>query len=361
VKEQPYSKLITQAIIWSIAGGLFVSLLVVWGVGFEGVIETFTHAKLWLIIAYLAVSLSIALLLTLKWQVVLDAYKVKMPFFTLFIYRLIGFAVGYVSPVAHVGGEPVRALLLNKQGIPLKVSFTSAMLDRGLELMFNVCLFFLGALIILNLTGFPLVARITIFTLSLIAIGVVGFIVAQIVNKRRILVPILKLLRFDRRKSWRKVREQADEIETLIEHFFSKRARHFRVAMLINACLWALMFLEYKVALLILGYDAPVFAIFLFLTGVGIAYSIPIPAALGVLELGQVSASALLGIQASIGLALAFLIRLRDIAWTVIGLILLGIFHLNPFGLYERSLAAGRKYKYESLTIEMRKLKKMLR
>ncbi len=348
--------LITKAIVGSIIGGLVLTVALVWGIGVQEVLATFLNAKWYLIIGYLLVSIAIAIGVTYKWGIALDAYGVKLPFSTLFIFRLIGFAVGYVTPMAHVGGEPVRALLVGKQGIPYKVSFSAVIVDKMLELMFNIAIFFIGALIIANAADFPLVARATIFVLSLILVVAASIFTYNVFKKKKVFVPILKFLRFHKRKNWKSLSKSVNEVELLIEHFYANRKRHFHRSLLVNAILWALMFMEYKFALLILGYDANIFGIFLFLTGVGIAYSIPIPAALGVLELGQISAGALLGIKAAVGVALAFLIRIRDILWTIVGLILLAIFHLNIFNLYKKSRDAAAKYNFKHLHPELRTL-----
>ncbi|MBR9693297.1 flippase-like domain-containing protein [Candidatus Woesearchaeota archaeon] len=353
--------IITKAIVGSVLGGLALSIILVWGVGAEEILATFLHAKWYLILAYLTTSIAIAIAVTKKWAVALDAYGVRLPFGTLFIYRLIGFAVGYVTPTAHVGGEPVRAMLVGQDGIPYKISFSAVIVDKLIELMFNLSVFFLGALIIANSSSFPIVARVSIFIISLILIIAATLFTYQVFKKKKIFVPLLKFLRFNKRKNWAKIKKTANDMELLIEFFYAKRKKHFHKSILLNAILWCLMFAEYKVALLILGYDASLFGIFLFLTGVGIAYSIPIPAALGVLELGQISAGALLGLNAAIGVALAFLIRIRDLAWTIIGLVMLGFYHLNIFNLYDKSRAAAKKYNFDKLHPEMRSVMEGMR
>ncbi len=353
--------LIVKAIAVSLGGGLLLSGALLWGAGAGDVLRTFLGANLWLILAYLGVSLLIAAGVTYKWGIALDAYGVKLPFSSLFIFRLIGFAVGYVTPTAHVGGEPVRALLVHRQGIPLKVSFSAVIVDKMLEMMFNIAVFFVGALIILNTASFPVAARATIFLLSLLLAAAAAIFAYNVVKRKKALAPLLGRLGGRRLKGWQRIERSLNEFELLVEHFYANRPRHFQRALLVNAILWALMFIEYKVALLILGYDASPFGILLFLTGVGIAYSIPIPAGLGVLELGQVSAGALLGVKASTGIALAFLIRLRDIAWTLVGLLLLGAFHLNLFRLYTKSQEAGRRFSMERLHPELSSLYAELR
>jgi len=344
---------ILLALITSIAFGLFLTILIIWKVGIGGVLDAFRHAGWFVILAYLTVSVLIAIGVALKWHVVLDAYGVRMPFYTLFTYRLIGFAVSYMTPTAHVGGEPVRALLLHRDGIPMKVSFTSAIVDRSLEVLFNIAMFFLGALIILNLADFPKAARITIFALSILSIIAAVLFVKGMLSKKHYFHPFLKLFRLHKRKSWRVIKAWTDDVELLIGHFYAKKKKHFRLAVLINALLWILMMLEYTFALRILGYEPSILGAFLFLTGVALAYSIPIPAGLGVLEIGQISAGALLGIPATVAVALALIIRLRDLLWTLLGLALLGLLHLNVLNLFTKSQEAAREFKFETISLEL--------
>lgn len=343
-EKEAAEALVTKAIVGSLFLGLALTLLLLWGVGVREVISTFLHARWSYVLGYLVVSVAIALAVTYKWRLVLEAYGVKLPFFTLFIYRLIGFAVSYVTPVSHVGGEPVRALLVGKQGIPYKVSFSAVIVDRMLDFLFNIAIFFVGALIVANSTSFPLPARVSIFVLSLILVVGATLFLSRLLLKKKVLVPLLRFFQAHRLRSWQRIRQEANELELLIEYFYARKRSYFFHCLLVNALLWVLMFGEYKLALLILGYDASLFGVFLFLTGVGIAYTIPIPAALGVLELGQLTAGALLGVKASIGLALAFLIRMRDLVWTLFGLLLLGLFHLNFFNLAVRSREMAQTY-----------------
>lgn len=344
---------INEAIFFSVGFGLLLSIIILWGVGVTGVLDAFRNAGWLPILAYVIISILIAIGLTLRWSVVLRAYGVRLPFYTLFIYRLIGFAVSYLTPTAHIGGEPARALLLNKQGIPLKVGFSSAVADRSLEIIFNIIMFFFGSLLILNFIEFPFIARISIFIISLLALLLAIVFIVSVLRRRSLVKPILRFFHFDRRKSWHHVEHWIGEVEILISYFYAKKKRHFRLAAIINFFLWVLMMAEYKLALLILGYHVGFFVAFIFLTGVGVAYSIPIPAALGVLELGQVGAAKILSIPSATAVALAFIIRIRDIIWTIIGIVLMIIFHMNIFNLFERSQKAAQQYNFDKIRLEM--------
>jgi uncharacterized membrane protein YbhN (UPF0104 family) len=85
------------------------------------------------------------------------------------------------------------------------------------------------------------------------------------------------------------------------------------------------MFLEYKIAGLMVGQNLTPLQSFLIFSFVGFAYMIPIPMALGALEASQISAFSIIGISTAAGLALSFLVRVKDMIIAVIGIVILGI------------------------------------
>jgi len=344
-------KNIALVIVSSVTLGVFLSSMALWQTGLTAIMNVFKNIHVEWLKYYLLVSLLIAIGLALKWRVVLKSYGVKLPYHTLFIYRLIGFAVSYITPVAHVGGESVRALLLKKHKVPLKIAFSASIVDRAIEILFNLLAFFIGSLIILNSSVFPIVARVSIFIISLLLVSLVSILFYLILNQQKVISKILSWF-FKKRKNWLTIKKGADDVEYLIESFYRKK-KYFFKTLGINCLLWVLMFLEYKLALLMLGYDAGIFAIFLFLTGVGIAYTIPIPAAFGVLELGQISVASILSIPSAIGFGLAIVVRLRDFIWTTIGLVLVIFYRLNAFNLFKKSQVYAEEYNFQNLDLNL--------
>lgn len=62
----------------------------------------------------------------------------------------------------------------------------------------------------------------------------------------------------------------------------------------------------------------------------------PVPMAVGALEAGQVSAFNMIGLAGGAGVALAFLVRMKDFIWGVAGIILLAIFGFDVKTTIER-------------------------
>jgi hypothetical protein len=81
------------------------------------------------------------------------------------------------------------------------------------------------------------------------------------------------------------------------------------------------MIVEYGAAMTLLGFTPDLISIFAVLAGVGISYSLPIPMALGVLEVSQVSALSFLNLNTVVGLSLSILVRIKDLIRSGIGVI----------------------------------------
>ena len=270
------------------------------------------------------------LLHTLKWSVILRSQGCKVPFPKLFVYKLAGFGVSYITPAAHIGGEPVMAYFLtNNHNIEFKKSLSSVVIDKSLDLILNGFFACISILIILaNFTVSKKTANLMIFSFFAMAAAIYSFYHLTITEKG-FFTTCFRLLRFNKWKVTKKYEKYISGMESHLIYFFKYNKKGFRNAFLTFLLVWILMFFEFKLALLLLGYNASFVAIFIFFSLVGIAYIIPVPAALGALEFGQSSASVMLGISKSVGLALSIIIRSRDMIWVFLGLSYLALHKIN--------------------------------
>ena len=261
------------------------------------------------------------LLHTLRWSIILKSQGCKVPFQKLFVYKLAGFAVSYVTPAAHMGGEPVRAYLLNKNhNIEFKKSLSSVVIDKSLYLSLNGFFACITILIILaNFTVSERTEALMIFSFFAMAAAIYAFYYLTL-NEKGFFTTCFRLLGLSKWKLTKKYEKDIKDMESHLIYFFKYNKKAFLNAFLTFLLVWVLMFVEFKLALLLLGYDASFAAIFIFFSFVGLAYIIPVPAALGALEFGQSSASAILRISSGIGLALSIVIRGRDMIWVFLGL-----------------------------------------
>jgi uncharacterized membrane protein YbhN (UPF0104 family) len=93
------------------------------------------------------------------------------------------------------------------------------------------------------------------------------------------------------------------------------------VASSLSAFIWAVMVLEYWLALNFLGIPASLPQAVAVLTAASVAFLFPLPGGLGALEASQVLAMQALGFTSAAGLSVSLVIRVRDIFLGVLGIL----------------------------------------
>lgn len=305
----------------------------------------FRSFSLPLLALYLAVSFTIMLLLVLRWKLILKSQGHNISLLHLFSYTLSGFSVSYLTPTKKVGGEPLRAYLLHKHSrVPLHQGASSVFIDEVLEFIGDMFFALVGFIILA--TQFSISLRTQMLLLAILIFWLVVLIrfIYYSVHGKGTISPWIELFRADRIGFVNKIKQKIKKMETWNVKFF-EHGSDFYIATAISVSLWLLMFVEYKVALNLLGYNPSIKEIFLILSFVSIAYLMPVPAAIGVLEALQVWIFSLLGLDLTTAIALSFLIRARDLLWTAIGLAylyghgasILGSYFKNESSISKRS------------------------
>jgi len=324
--------------------GSLVAAFIAWRAGAGDVLRLLAYGSWPYILVYLAASVLIAAFLTLKWAVVLDAQGERVPFGRLFAYRLVGYSVNYLTPTMHVGSEPIRAYLLNREGIPTHKAASNVIIDKSVELLTDVTFFVLGALVILNSVAVSERAKTVMLAVSLLLMLLMGGFVVGILARGSLFVWVFRALRLDRIKRLRGAERSLRRIERGVEDFYRRRPRHFLALVGLMILLWGLMWLEYWSLLRFLGHAASPLQILLILTGVGIAYSLPVPAAMGTLELGQLSAAKVLKLGSVTGVTLSVIIRARDLVWTAIGIGFMAVYSFRFKSLARKTREIDREF-----------------
>jgi len=310
--------------------GIIIIIFLFWYIKVDEILNAFSHFSLVNLVLFIIVSIAIMISLTLKWSIILKSQGCKVPFSKLFIYKLAGYSVSYVTPTAHMGGEPVRAYLLShNHNIEFKKSLSSVIIDKSLDLSLNGFFACIAVIFILFTFTIPEKTAIIMILISFVMIGAIYSFYHLTITEKGFFTTCFRLLKLNKWKLTKKYEKDIKGMEFHLIQFFKYNKKGFRNASLTFLLTWILMFLEYKLALLLLGYNASFTAIFIVFSLVGLAYIIPVPAALGALEFGQSSASVLLGVSKGIGLALSIVIRGRDMIWVFLGLSYLALHKLK--------------------------------
>ena len=326
--------------------GLVVSILFFYFTPLDDALSNISSASLPLLLLFLFVQILMHLILTYRWRVVLASQGVtKVSFFKLSNYVLAGHAVSFFTPSAKLGGEPVKALLLSREKVSFEKSLSSVVIDKTIELTCSGLFFFVG--VILLLFGYVLTPGAT-FAIALVSFSFLLLVVIfnyRVMRGKKFFLPIFKYFNPSKAKWVLRFEKKLKDFEKLVVKFYHKDKSYFVYVFLLSLLSWVVMFIEYSVAASILGLNLNLLELFLIISFMGAAYLFPVPMAVGSLEASQVGVFKILGLQASFGLALALLIRLKDIMLAFLGVLVLFFYGFKSFSVFsnERVTESQRK------------------
>ena len=262
-----------------------------------------------------------------RWWLILRAQGHPIPYLRLSAYRLAAFGVTYFTPGPQFGGEPLQVYLVQRRdGVPTASALSALALDKSLELLANFGFLAAGVVLILgwdlfspSQEGVALTIALGLLAIPLFLLGAAGLGYAPLsglLSGLARLIPARLAQSFNR---WRGVVAQA---ESHSSHLFWNRPGVVLWAVLISGASWVGMVGEYWLVLGWLGVDLSVTQAIGALTAARLAYLLPLPGGLGVLEASQVLALTLLGFDPAAGIAVSLIIRLRDVGMGLAGLLL---------------------------------------
>jgi len=300
-------------------------------ISLKEVLSTFASAKPVDILIYAIIQMAMLMLLTIRWRIIIASQGIKgTSIWKLNNFKWIGNSIGFITPSAKLGGEPVRAGLMSKTyNLPFHKALSSVVIDKTLEISLSLFFFIIGGTIMLLRYVVIQQLRDYIIALSVIFVIILFLFNYRVMRGKHFFHRAFEIIGIYKIKGMEKFRMKMMRFEKLIIKFYHKDRKHFFLAMLVSGLSWLLMFVEYWYAGQILGVNLSPLGIFFIFSFVGAAYILPVPMGLGALEAGQASIFLILGFSAPTGVALSLLVRLKDIILAVIGFIMLGYYGLK--------------------------------
>jgi hypothetical protein len=318
--------------------GLIATYFIIKGYGLKTIVGFYKNFNVWLLLAYFFVIFIMYNILTWRWNVILRSRGHKIPFQKLFIYRLIGQSINFFTPGPRVGGEPTQASLLGRHNVEFTEGLSTIMIDKIIDTTTSGILFIVGTILVSMHYSVPRSIGIYLASAGIIFLVIIILFYRQMLRNRHFFLHIFRFFRLDKtkNKTLKKLEQKIEEIELIMIQFYKHDKKTFVMTIFISLLSWVAMFVEYKIATTLLGLNLGFVPLFFIITFIGVAILFPIPMAVGVLEAGQVSAFGIIGVAGSAGVALAFVVRIKDFIWAVIGLILLALFGFNVPKTIER-------------------------
>lgn len=292
------------------------------------IFNTYKNFDPLILLLYALAVFSIFLILTWRWNVILKSRSISIPFKKLLVYRTIGTSINFLTPGPRVGGEPTQATLMTKHDVNFTEGLTTIMIDKIIDTTTSGLLFIIGVILVGIKYSYSTQLKVTFTILGGLFLLVIGLFYYRMLTNRHFFLRVFHILRLDKIKNkfWIHTEKKIEEIELMMIEFYKHNNKAFMKALGISVLSWIVMFFEYKFATQLIGINVGAVEIFFIVSFIGMAILFPIPMAIGALEAGQVSAFALIGLPISAGVALAFLVRAKDITIAIIGMILLAFY-----------------------------------
>lgn len=280
------------------------------------------------ILLLIAVNLLVISTFTGRWWLLLVALGQRVPYWRLMGYRLTAFAISYFTPGSHFGGEPYQIWAVSRwHGAPLPVSIAAVTLDKLLEMLINLAVLLVGVVALLAMSEFfaPWVERQMVVVAVLLLAIPVAFLVALWRGRHPLIGFVRWVGKFTRRplmqSAWARTLHQSEEQAVWL---CRQHPKTVGLAFLVTLLTWIGVIGEFVLLTRVLGLSLTPLQITASLVAARVAILLPMPAGLGALEAGQVLAMETVGVDAGVGIAIALVIRSRDVISGLIGLALGG-------------------------------------
>jgi len=268
-----------------------------------------------------------------SWQVTLDSVSMNLRWAgRLFVVRMIGEAYNNITPMASLGGEPVKAWILKTNyDIPLRDSGASLVLAKTAS-MFSLVLF-VGLALALILSHESLSSSDK--TLASIGLAWLVFNVVVFFLMQHLKLSTFTATRLGRTRLGEKMSHLIAGLQSVDEQF-ARFYKHHRMRLVLSMAYamanWVLGVVELYYILALIGHpvswwDAWVIEAMVQMIRTAAFF---IPAGIGAQEGALMLACSALAGSPSVGIAAALVRRFRELVWIGLSLAIAAFLHVNP-------------------------------
>ena len=262
---------------------------------------------------------------TFTWQLTLTNISLAGYWvYRLFKLRLVGEAFNNLTPLAGMGGEPLKAILLkNYYEVGYQDGIASLILAKTINVIALIIFLALGFLFLLNSSvldfKYSNVASIGLISLSLCIILLFFVQRFKIISTAGTFLSQFKFL------TWLlKFLNHVEAVEDRLVKFYSERGGRLLLALMLALSNWLLGVIEIYLTMLFLGYPISLIDAWILESVVQLirAGSFFIPASIGAQEGVFVIIGAALSGSPTAGFAAAIVRRIREVVWIGWGIVI---------------------------------------
>jgi len=274
------------------------------------------------LLVYAGITIFAVCPLVWRWQIILKGYGKAVGFWSLLKIQLAGYAVSYVTPAARVGGEPLRIYMLHKEHkVDYKTGTASIVLDKYMEYLGSITFGIIALGLLIFVPSIPSLVKNVLLGLVVFSIVGLSFIYYRLVYEKGFFLSIFTL--FLSKKRLKKMSKSLKDVDAKMSYFIIHHKKEFFISYAFYLFSGILFLIEYKYLLLSFGVAGSVLDVVMLTVLIGLANLIPVPMALGSLEVGQSGLFKLLKNDGSIGLLLSLVHRVRGMLISAVGFLLI--------------------------------------
>lgn len=310
--------------------GIVVLIIMITQLDFKQVWDGLQHAGYWFF-AVVALWGLLYIINTSTWYIIIRSGAKEKPninFWWLYKITVSGFALNYATPGGLMGGEPYRVMSLSPKIGTERAS--SSVILYSMTHIFSHFLFWMLSIFLFLLTEKANVVTGTVLALcgAFCILGIWFFIKGYQKGMAVRIMNLIKRIPGIKKRSRNfieKHKEQLDTIDSQIAALHRQNKKSFVSAVLLELACRFLSAFEILFILRVLTPDvsfAPCVLILAF-TSLFANLLFFIPLQLGGREGGFLMSTASLAMSASSGIFVALIVRIRELIWTAIGLLLI--------------------------------------
>ncbi len=272
-----------------------------------------------------------------RWKIILDAAGNMTPFKKVFIARMIGGSINYLTPSGLVLGEPFKAIVLsNKTGLSLGATMASVIIEGSIFLSTSLLFVIIGILAFLSYSKvspnmLAAIIAVLIFLLSIFYLFYTKMVKPSgAIGEKGLFTYLIDLFHLHKFSFIDNLKNKITHRENEIKIFFQLHKKTVFTAIFLSVFELAITIFSSWLTLYFLGVKVGLKPLLGLFSLMNISYLVPLPGALGGMELSQIFAFDFFNLGGqTMALAFALITRLVSLALISAGIGYLIQFELN--------------------------------
>lgn len=282
-----------------------------------------------LFLVFLAIFTGVIIIAAFKWRMILGTDgKRPIRFYKIFLARLVGYGISYVTPVAFLGGEPASFYMLKEE-----TKFSSAriigslIIDKLIFFLATTIFFFVGLffmLFYLNLSWLMEFICAGLLLLMIFAFWIVLRGIGEVSSGKGFFITFAERFYLNKLKIIKNNRDKLGEIEEEMRAFFKGSKKRILQVFFLAIVELFFVLLSCWLTAFFLGAKMSIPKIFAIKSMLDLSYALPLPAGLGTLEMGQAFLFQTVSSNATTGVVFSLIIRGLNLVISFVALLFFG-------------------------------------